>query len=51
MIVNLYKLGRSLTELSAEYGFTKSAMNGLIDKKKKIDDNEVITKQEIIDIK
>lgn len=53
MIVDLYKSGMSLSELSDEYGIAKSTMNGWIDKKKeiKIDDNEVITKQEIIAMK
>ncbi len=53
MIVDLYKSGMSLSELSDEYGIAKSTMNGWIDKKKeiKIDDNEVVTKQEIIAMK
>ena len=53
MIVDLYKSGMSLAELSDEYGIAKSTMNGWIDKKKeiKIDDNEVMTKQEIMAIK
>ena len=53
MIVDLYKSGMSLAELSAEYGIAKSTMNGWIDKKKeiKIDDNEVMTKQEIMAMK
>lgn len=53
MIVDLYKLGMTLVELSKEYDITKSTMNGWIDKKKeiKVIDDEIMTKQKIMDMK
>lgn len=53
MIVDLYKSGMTLTELSKEYDIAKSTMSGWIDKKKeiKVTDDEVMTKQEIMDMK
>ena len=49
MIVDLFKSGMSLAELSSEYGIAKSTINGWIKdvKEIKIDENEVITLKEI----
>ena len=53
MIVDLYKSGMTLVELSKEYNITRSTLNGWIDKKKeiKVSDDEIMTKQEIMDMK
>lgn len=53
MIVDLYKSGMTLVELSKEYNIARSTLNGWIDKKKeiKISDDEIMTKQEIMDMK
>jgi len=40
MIVDLYKSGMTLSELSQEYGISKSTMNGWIDRKKEIKVNK-----------
>lgn len=44
MIVDLYKSGMSLAELSSKYGITKLTINGRIRdvKEFKVDENEVI---------
>ena len=49
MIVELFKSGMSLAELSSEYGIAKSTINGWIKdvKEIKIDENEVMTLKEI----
>ena len=49
MIVELFKSGMSLAELSSEYGIAKSTINGWIKdvKEIKIDENEVITLKEV----
>ena len=49
MIVDLFKSGISLAELSSEYGIAKSTINGWIKdvKKVKIDENEVMTLKEV----
>jgi transposase len=49
MIVDLYKSGMSLAELSNEYGIAKSTINGWIKdvKEIKVDDNEVMTLKEV----
>ena len=43
MIVELFKSGMSLAELSSEYGIAKSTLNGWINdvKEIKVDENEV----------
>ena len=48
MIVELFKSGMSLAELSSEYGIAKSTINGWIKdvKEIKIDENEVMTLKE-----
>ena len=53
MIVDLYKSGMTLVELSKEYNIARSTLNGWIDKKKeiKVSDDEIMTKQEIMDMK
>lgn len=53
MIVDLYKSGMSLSELSVEYGIAKSTINGWLDKKKEIviDENETITKEQFMKMK
>lgn len=45
MIVDLFKSGMSLADLSSEYGIAKSTINGWIKdvKEIKVYDNEVIT--------
>ena len=45
MIVELFKSGMSLAELSSEYGIAKSTINGWIKdvKEIKVDENEVMT--------
>ena len=49
MIVDLYKSGMSLAELSSEYGIAKSTINGWIKdlKEIKVDENEVMTLKEV----
>lgn len=49
MIVDLFKSGMSLAELSSEYGIAKSTINGWIKdvKEIKVDENEVMTLKEI----
>ena len=49
MIVDLFKSGMSLAELSSEYGIAKSTINGWIKdvKEIKIEENEVITLKEV----
>lgn len=44
MIVDLYKSGMNLSEISSEYGIAKSAINGWIKdiKKIKVDGNEIL---------
>ena len=49
MIVELFKSGMSLAELSSEYGIAKSTINGWIKDVKEIiiDENEVMTLKEV----
>ena len=49
MIVELFKSGMSLTELSSEYGIAKSTINSWIKdvKEIKVDENEVMTLKEV----
>ena len=49
MIVELFKSGMSLAELSSKYGNAKSTINGWIKdvKEIKIDENEVMTLKEV----
>ena len=49
MIVELFKSGMSLAELSSEYGIAKSTINGWIKdvKEIKIDENEVMALKEV----
>ena len=49
MIVELFKSGMSLAELSSEYGIAKSTINGWIKdvKEIKVDENEVMTLNEV----
>ena len=49
MIVELFKSGMSLAELSSEYGIAKSTINGWIKdvKEIKVDENEVMTLREV----
>ena len=49
MIVELFKSGMSLAELSSEYGIAKSTINGLVKdvKEIKVDENEVMTLREV----
>ena len=49
MIVELFKSGMSLAELSSEYGIAKSTINGWVKdvKEIKVDENEVITLNEV----
>ena len=49
MIVDLFKSGMSLAELSSEYGIAKSTINGWVKdvKEIKVDENEVMTLKEI----
>lgn len=53
MIVDLFKSGISLTELSSEYGIERSTINGWIKdiKEIKIDENEVMTLKEVKELK
>lgn len=49
MIIDLFKSGMSLAELSSEYGIAKSTINGWIKdvKEIKVDENEVMTLKEV----
>ncbi len=49
MIVDLFKSGMRLAELSSEYGIAKSTINGWVKdvKEVKIDENEVMTLKEV----
>ena len=49
MIVELFKSGMSLAELSSEYGIAKSTINGWVKDVKEIkgDENEVMTLKEV----
>ena len=49
MIVDLFKSGMSLAELSSEYGIAKSTINGWVKdvKEIKIDENEVMALKEV----
>lgn len=49
MIVELFKSGMSLAELSSEYGIAKSTINGWIKdvKEIKVDENEVMILREV----
>ena len=49
MIVELFKSGRSLADLSSEYGIAKSTINGWVKdvKEIKVDENEVMTLKEV----
>ena len=49
MIVELFKSGMSLAELSSEYGIAKSTINGWVKdvKEIKVDENEVMTLKEL----
>ena len=48
-IVDLFKSGMSLTELSSEYGIAKSTIGGWVKdvKEIKVDENEIITLKEV----
>jgi len=47
-IVELYNSGKSLTELSSEYGVSKSTINGWVKSSKPVvvDDGDVVTMKE-----
>ena len=49
MIVELFKVGMRLAQLSSEYGIVKSTINGWIKdvKEIKVDENEVMTLKEV----
>ena len=49
MIVDLFKSGMSVSEISSEYGIAKSTINGWIKdvKEIKVDENEVMTLKEV----
>ena len=49
MIVDLFKSGMSLAELSSEYGIAKSTINGWVKdvNEIKVDENEVMTLKEV----
>ena len=53
MIVDLFKSGMSLAEVSSEYGIAKSTINGWIKdvKEIKVDENEVMTLKEVKELK
>jgi len=53
MIVDLYKSGMSLAELSSEYGIAKSTINSWIKdlKEIKVDENEIMTLKEVKELK
>ena len=49
MIVDLFKSGMSLAELSSEYGIAKSTINGWVKNVKeiKLDEDEIMTLKEV----
>lgn len=49
MIVDLFKSGMSVSEISSEYGIAKSTINGWVKdvKEIKVDENEVMTLKEV----
>ena len=53
MIVDLFKSGMTLSEISSEYGIAKSTINGCIKdvKEIKVDGNEVMTLKEVKELK
>ena len=53
MIVDLFKSGMSVSEISSEYGIAKSTINGQIKdvKEIKVDENEVMTLKEVKQLK
>ena len=53
MIVDLFKSGMSLSEISSEYGIAKSTINGWIKDIKgiKVDENEVMTLKKVKELK
>jgi len=53
MIVDLFKSGMSLVELSSEYGIARSTINGWIKdvKEIRISENEIITSKEVKELK
>ena len=53
MIVDLFKSGMSLAELSSEYDIARSTINGWIKdvKEIKVDENEVMTLKEVKELK
>ena len=53
MIVDLFKSGMTLSEISSEYGIAKSTINGWIKdvKEIKVDGNEVMTLKEVKELK
>ena len=53
MIVDLFKSGMSLAELSSEYGIAKSTIGGWVKdvKEIKVDENEAITLKEVKELK
>ena len=53
MIIDLFKSGMSLAELSSEYGIAKSTINGWIKdvKEVKVNENEIITLKEVKELK
>lgn len=53
MIVDLFKSGMTLAELSSEYGIARSTINGWIKdvKEIKVDENEVMTLKEVKELK
>ncbi|CAG9701985.1 transposase [Clostridium neonatale] len=53
MIVDLFKSGISLAELSSEYGIARSTINGWIKdvKEIKVDENEVMRLKEVKELK
>ena len=53
MIVDLFKSGMSVSEISSEYGIAKSTINGWIKdlKEIKVDENEVLTLKKVKPLK
>lgn len=53
MIVDLFKSGMNLSEISREYGIAKSTINGWIKdvKEIKVDGNEIMTLKEVKELK
>ena len=53
MIVDLFKSGMSVSEISSEYGIAKSTINGWIKdlKEIKVDENEVLTLKKVKQLK